>query len=199
MAWPSSSARTKNWGTEILTDADQESQLDLLHTYLNDAFHASTGHDHSGGTAEGPKITLTGSAGVQGILPLANGGTGQATLAAFLNLIYPVGSVYTNASDSTNPGTLLGFGTWVTVGAGKVIVAIDSGDTDFDTAGETGGAKTVSHTHTGTTSTPSGAASAGGTGSSAANPTHTHTFTTDSSSPSVVQPYVICYVWKRTA
>ena len=30
---------------------------------------------------------------------------------------YPVGSVYMNASDSTNPATLLGFGTWVAFGA----------------------------------------------------------------------------------
>lgn len=27
---------------------------------------------------------------------------------------YPVGTVYVNATDSTNPATLLGFGTWVT-------------------------------------------------------------------------------------
>lgn len=47
-----------------------------------------------------------------------------------------------NASDSTNPATLLGFGTWVAFGAGRVPVGIDSGDTDFDTAEETGGAKT---------------------------------------------------------
>ena len=35
----------------------------------------------------------------------------------------------------------MGFGTWA-FGAGKVPVGIDSSDTDFDTAEETGGAKT---------------------------------------------------------
>lgn len=79
MSWPSASARTKNWGTEILTDADQEAQLDLLHTYNNDQLNPSTGHGHTGGTSDGPKITLTAGAGVQGILPVANGGTGVAT------------------------------------------------------------------------------------------------------------------------
>lgn len=59
-----------------------------------------------------------------------------------LTAAYPVGSIYMNASDATNPATLLGFGTWVAFGAGKVPVGIDSGDTDFDTAEETGGAKT---------------------------------------------------------
>lgn len=59
-----------------------------------------------------------------------------------LTAAYPVGSIYMNASDATNPATLLGFGTWVAFGAGKVPVGIDAGDTDFDTAEETGGAKT---------------------------------------------------------
>ena len=197
MAWPTASARSKNWGTEILTDADQEAQLDLLHTYFNDSLNGTTGHAHTGGTNDGKPIVLTTS--VSGTLPIANGGTGQTTLAGLLNLVYPVGSVYVNVSDSTNPGTLLGFGTWVALGAGRVIVGFDSGDTDFDTAGETGGSKTAAHTHTFTTSTPTGAASAGNTGSSAANPTHTHTGTTDSTSSSTVQPYVTCYTWKRTA
>jgi hypothetical protein len=59
-----------------------------------------------------------------------------------LTAAYPVGSIYMNASNSDNPATLLGFGTWVAFGAGKVPVGIDAGDTDFDTAEETGGAKT---------------------------------------------------------
>lgn len=60
---------------------------------------------------------------------------------------YPVGSIYINATDNTNPATLLGFGTWVAFGAGRVPVGYDASDTDFDTAEETGGAKT--HTLTG--------------------------------------------------
>lgn len=67
----------------------------------------------------------------------------KATIASVLKLIYPVGSVYINASDATNPGTLLGFGTWEAFGAGRVMVGLDSEDGDFDTAEETGGAKTV--------------------------------------------------------
>ena len=77
-----------------------------------------------------------------------------ASATAVLNLAYPVGSIYTNASNSTNPGSLLGFGTWVAFGAGRVAVGFDAGNPLFDTAEETGGsadAITVSHTHTGTT------------------------------------------------
>jgi len=67
---------------------------------------------------------------------------------------FPVGSVFIGVV-STNPNTLLGYGTWASFGAGKVLVGLDSGDTDFDTVKETGGAKThtlssaemPSHTH----------------------------------------------------
>ena len=71
----------------------------------------------------------------------------QAALAA----TYPVGSVYINATSATNPATLLGFGTWVAFGAGRVMVGLDAGNALFDTAEETGGsanAVVVSHTHT---------------------------------------------------
>jgi hypothetical protein len=81
-----------------------------------------------------------------------------AFVQAAIALLYPVGSVYTNASVSTNPGTLLGFGTWTSFGAGRVPVGFDSSNALFDSAEETGGsadAITVSHTHT-ATSTDSG-------------------------------------------
>lgn len=205
MAWPSSSARTKNWGTEILTDADLEAQLDLLHTYFNDSLNASTGHAHTGGTADGPKITLT--TGVQGTLPLANGGTGVTTLAALLNLTYPVGSVYINVSDSTNPGTLLGFGTWAALGAGRMIVGFDSGDTNFDTAGETGGANTVTltttempaHTHTVASVTAGGGDSGLDNGQTGAGGTVSTSSSGSGAAFSVLNKYVTCYTWKRTA
>lgn len=54
---------------------------------------------------------------------------------------FPVGAVFI-AVVSTDPATLLGYGTWSAIGAGKMLVGLDSGDTDFDTAEETGGAKT---------------------------------------------------------
>jgi hypothetical protein len=84
-------------------------------------------------------------------------GTSNTTMAttAFvqtaLQAVYPVGSIYINAGVTTNPATLLGFGTWTAFGAGRVMVGLNGSDTSFDTLEETGGSKdasVVSHTHT---------------------------------------------------
>lgn len=72
-----------------------------------------------------------------------------------LSAVWPVGSIFISAV-STNPATLLGFGTWVAFATGRTIVGIDAGQTEFDTVEETGGSKThtlstaemPSHTHT---------------------------------------------------
>lgn len=83
---------------------------------------------------------------------------------ATLEDVYPVGSIYLSVV-STNPGTLFGIGTWAAFGAGRVLVGLDSGDTDFDTVEETGGSKTA--TPTGTNSAPTFTGNALGT--------HSHT------------------------
>ena len=145
-------------------------------------------------------------------LKLTGGDKGLRT--HILETIYPVGSIYTNAGVATNPGTLLGFGTWSAFGAGRVIVGVDSTDTDFDAVRETGGSKTDSHTltiselpsHTHETtlrgngedetqnfpsasdnSDPSRTMTSGATGGGNA---HTH---------DIVQPYITAYMWRRTA
>lgn len=76
MAWPSDLVRTKNWGTEILTDADLEGQFDLIIAWLMAAFNSSTGHDHSGSSNKGPKIpfgSLTIASQAQGDIIYYNG------------------------------------------------------------------------------------------------------------------------------
>jgi len=143
----------------------------------------------------------------------------QAALAA----LHPVGSIYT-ATVSTNPATLLGFGTWTAFGAGRVLI----GDGGGFSAGATGGsadAVVVSHNHTAS--------------SSVSDPGHAHTYErpqglvgyTQGGSQSVpypqsvststastgitvattvasagvsatnanLQPYVVVYMWNRTA
>lgn len=76
----------------------------------------------------------TGQTGPQGI-------AGQDGADADITQAWPIGSVFM-AVVNTNPASLLGFGTWSAFGAGKMLVGRDANDTDFDTAEETGGAKT---------------------------------------------------------
>lgn len=116
--------------------------------------------------------------------PTAAYGTNTTQLAttafvqAALQALHPVGSIYINATNSTNPATLLGFGTWVAFGAGRVPVGFDSGNPLFDTAEETGGsadAIVVSHTHTFSATTGTESADhthSGTTGTESANHTH---------------------------
>lgn len=95
----------------------------------------------------------TGSQGPQG--PQGpQGDPGQNGVNGNITQAWPVGSIFVTVV-STNPGTLLGFGTWSAFAAGRVLVGINGADTDFDTVKETGGAKThtltsaemPSHTH----------------------------------------------------
>ena len=75
----------------------------------------------------------------------------QAVVSTARGALYPVGSIYINATDNTNPNSLLGFGTWVAFGAGRVPVGFNAANPLFDAAEKTGGsadAITVSHTHT---------------------------------------------------
>lgn len=54
---------------------------------------------------------------------------------------WPVGSIFIHATDA-NPASILGIGTWARFATGRTLVGVDEGQTEFDSAGETGGAKT---------------------------------------------------------
>jgi len=137
----------------------------------------------------------------------------NVNVVEILKKAYPVGSIYINASVSTNPATLLGFGTWSAFGAGRTLVGIDSGDTDFDTVEETGGEKThiltvaemPAHKHkfgytggnTDATGFPYSVGKAIGH-----DPSNVHSETTSTGgdgSHNNLQPYIVVYFWKRTA
>ncbi len=203
-------------GTEIDTE------------FNNIATAVATKADLASPTFTGTPTLPTGTVAVT-----QSSGSNTTTIAttAFVQtaiaLLYPVGSIYTNASVSTNPATLLGFGTWTAFGAGRVMVGFDASNALFDTAEETGGsadAITVSHTHTATSTVtdaghnhtyavPTSAGGAGNIasgGSTLGNPT-TSTATTGITVATTVasagssgtnanyQPYITVYIWKRTA
>lgn len=55
---------------------------------------------------------------------------------------FPVGSIFISVND-VNPSELLGYGTWESFGAGKVLTGFDASDPDFDQSLKTGGNKTI--------------------------------------------------------
>lgn len=76
--------------------------------------------------------------------------TVQSAIDEIIDRIYPVGSIYLSVTDSTAAQVEARFGgTWVSFGAGKTLVGVDTNDVDFDTVEETGGEKSHSYTPAG--------------------------------------------------
>lgn len=134
--------------------------------------------------------------------------SGFITSADIGNALYPVGSIYMSVNN-TNPSTFFG-GTWVSWGAGRVPVGVDTNDTDFATVEKTGGEKThtltvsemPSHKHTveaigtGTTQQELTAFNAGKT--SGIDSYAGTDYTGGGQAHNNLQPYITCYMWKRT-
>ena len=240
--WSGKDALSDSDAAKVISGSDFNTEFTTIRTEVT--YKADTNGD-SGEDFAANNVTVAGTLNVTGVptIPTASSGTNttQAASTAFVTAavaavdqatinahVYPVGSIYT-AVVATNPATLLGVGTWTAFGAGKVPIGIDSGDTDFDTAEETGGSKTASgntgshaltvnempshkhHQGSGAGSgsiqwgqnTPGGDArwsSDSGTDSSrytnyvGGGAGHTHTVAN-----SIVQPYIVVYMWKRTA
>ena len=151
--------------------------------------------------------------------------TAFATTA--IQALYPVGSIYTSTV-STNPNTLFGFGTWVAFGAGQVMIGNGSGFTAGSTGGSAD-AIVVSHTHTATSTvtdsghTHTGSIAAQGSQSGGSYSSYagygsltpppgsinsattgitvatTNASTGTSGTGANLQPYIVVYMWNRTA
>jgi len=93
----------------------------------------------------------------------------------------PVGSIFPSYV-TTNPNVLLGYGVWVELPAGRMLVSRDAGDTDLDLIGDLYGVKNVTPTGTNAASSVTGATAASGgahthatSGTAASGGAHTHT------------------------
>jgi hypothetical protein len=145
---------------------------------------------------------------------------------AALQALHPVGSLYTSTV-STNPGTTFGFGTWVQFGAGRVLMG-NGGAFGAGTTGGSNDATLVSHTHSGATAFEpphvhtmifehnqadhgitgnigdNGHLNATRTsGSMAPAGGHAHNLSINAAGVSGtnanLQPYIVVYMWNRTA
>ena len=160
----SSYTKATNFATKDTLPTGDSNKI-VKGTEIDNEFNAISGAISSKSDIASPTFTGTPAG------PTASTGTSTTQLAttafvtAALSAIYPVGSIYINAAVSTNPATLLGFGTWAVFGEGKVLVGLNASDTLFDTLEETGGSKNTvlpAHTHTAT--------------STVTDPGHSHTF-----------------------
>jgi hypothetical protein len=144
----------------------------------------------------------------------------------YFNTQYPVGCIHITVTN-VNPGTYLN-GTWVAWGTGRVPLGVDTAQTDFNTVEKTGGATTItltesqmpSHKHdlsddrnedvrygnqTSGTAHPNSKWVPPGyfTDTTTVNGNRAYTMNTvavgGSAAHSNVQPYITCYMWKRTA
>jgi hypothetical protein len=136
----------------------------------------------------GTPLAPTATAGTN-TLQVASTAFVQAAILAAASALYPVGSIYTNATNSTNPGTLLGFGTWDPFAQTRVLAGFDATNILFDAAEELGGfadSIVVDHTHTATTTLASTTHTHSGTTAGAGSHTHnlnsTNAFNTSDSS-----------------
>lgn len=128
----------------------------------------------------------------------------MVTPQAVFDFVYPVGSIYMSVSN-VNPSLLFG-GTWVAWGAGCVPVGVDPNDSDFDTVEATGGEKT--HTLT-TAELPEVIKNMSYTNPKRDGYLARGGYTIDAASMNItegqnqphnnLQPYITCYMWKRTA
>ncbi|AII12916.1 Hypothetical protein NCDO2118_1438 [Lactococcus lactis subsp. lactis NCDO 2118] len=127
---------------------------------------------------------------------------------SILGKVYPVGAYYFS-SQSTEPATLFGFGTWSRV-KGRGLVGVDESDSALSSGGKQGGSINPLSQHTIAPSSGQFVVSRGsGTShwSSASAPSSSYAMDTEASGITVGdntnhnnwQPFEAAYIWKRTA
>ena len=218
--WSGKDALSDSDAAKVISGSDFNSEFTTVRTAVNSKA------DLNGDSTEDFAInnaTVAGTLAVTGVptVPTQSAGNNTTrvattafvtaavaaiTAASINNLVYPVGSIYTNMAVATNPSSLLGMGTWVAYAEGRVLVG-KAGSGTFDTLNEEQGAETTtltiaqmpSHNHTyslGTAQSNTAMATrvnsstlvSPTTGNTGGGEAHTN-----------LQPSVTVYMWKRTA
>lgn len=134
----------------------------------------------------------------------------EADILADNQAKYHVGSIIMDTA-YVNPATYLGFGEWHLWGRGRVPVCVNTNDTDFNTVEKTGGEKThtltvdeiPSHKHLQYVGANTGSWAIrrdyNEDGGCAAYPQGQTQATGGGQAHNNLQPYITCYMWKRTA
>ena len=128
-------------------------------------------------------------------------------IEAIMTILYPVGAIYISTL-STNPATLLGFGTWAAYAAGRVLVGVGTSDQAFAaaaTGGESNHTLSIPEMPTHNHEQYGGAFATAGTAeynSQWNNDTYQGKLSGNAGGGGAhnnLQPYVVVYMWNRTA
>lgn len=204
-----------NWsGKDALSDSDPEkvvSGSDFNTEFTTVQAAVNTKADLNGSATESFSAT-TATAGTNTTQVATTAFVKAATDAIDLSTVYPVGSIYMNATSGTNPATLLGMSgtTWVEFGEGRMLLGENSSHANGSTGGsEThtlteaempahhhdlllGGASSGPRTHISVDTFNDGHSYSGSNGEATED-------TGSGTAFNIMNPYITVYMWKRTA
>ena len=220
--WSGKDALSDSDAAKVISGSDFNTEFTTARTAINSKadLNGNSSEDFAADNIATATLTVTGVP----TIPTASSGTNttQAASTAFVtaavaaldaaainNIVYPVGSIYTNMAVATNPASLLGVGTWVAYAEGRVLVG-KAGSGTFDTLDESLGAEThtltiaemPAHTHDTGANQQSGANQDANSFSGLGRSTLNDIFTASTGGGNAhtnLQPSVTVHMWKRTA
>ena len=215
VSWSGKDALADSDAGKVISGADFNTEFTAVQTAVNTKADLAGSASQAFAAVTASSGTNTTQVATTAFVKTANDAQTGVTAAIVNALVYPIGSIYFQVAVATNPATLLGMGTWVAYGEGRVLVGKASSGT-FATLNGTMGAETDSHAlstaempshrHTYSLSPSSTAVSGTGggfmTSSSDSVSSGTQIGTTGSGSAhshDIVQPSIVVYMWKRTA
>ena len=142
VAWSGKDALSDSDPAKVISGSDFNTEFTAVQTAVN------TKADLNGSASESFSAT-TATAGTNTTQVATTAYVTTAVAAVDLSAVYPVGAIFTTVTayaDSAAVVAAIGGTTWVAFAAGKMLIGLDSSDTDFDTVEETGGSKTHSLT-----------------------------------------------------
>ena len=134
VSWSGKDALSDSDADKVISGGDFNTEFTAVKTAVNSKAELN-------GSASETFSAVTAASGTSTTQVATTAFVASATSAA----AYPVGAIFTTVTayaDSAAVVAAVGGTTWVAFAAGKMLIGLDSSDTDFDTAEETGGAKT---------------------------------------------------------
>ena len=208
--WSGKDALSDSDAAKVISGADFNTEFSAVRTAVN------TKADLNGSASE--TFSATTAASGTNTTQVATTQFVTSAITASAPSAYPIGAIFTTVTvyaDSAAVVVVAGGTTWEAFAAGKMLIGLDSSDTDFDTVEETGGAKT--HTLTTAEMPAHSHKHAGGeySGSydhgtnmivnnlSSTTGARSTEFTTETvgggTAHNNLPPYIAVYMWKRTA